>query len=130
MNGESCTINSVIKTTFLLKRQILWFFSILFYPSLSSLVQSSLFLSIPKSCSICHFYPQRGMKIKLTVTYLGMIGGIPGLNNHSFQSTSFSLLLFGKYSYKNFLKSSVSIAVYLNLLMYAFRNGSNASGKN
>jgi len=69
------------------------------------------------------------MKIKLTVTYLGMTGGIPGLNNHSFQSNSFSLLLFGKYSYKNFLKSSVSIAVYLNLLMYALRNGSNASGK-
>lgn len=69
------------------------------------------------------------MTIKLTVTYLGMIGGIPGLNNHSFQSTSFSLLLFGKYSYKNFLKSSVSIAVYLNLLMYALRNGSNTSGK-
>jgi hypothetical protein len=69
------------------------------------------------------------MTIKLTVTYLGITGGIPGLNNHSFQSTKLSLLLFGKYSYKNFLKSSVSIEVYLNLFMYALRNGSNASEK-
>jgi hypothetical protein len=65
----------------------------------------------------------------LISTYLGIIGGIPGLNNHSFQSTSLSRLLFGKYSYKNFLKSSVSSDLYLNLFIYALRNGSNASAK-
>jgi hypothetical protein len=63
------------------------------------------------------------------VTYLGMTGGIPGVDNHPFQSTSFSLLLFGKYSYKNFTKSSVSIDLYSNFFKYAFRNGSNTSGK-